>query len=196
MSGQNGYNPKLEEILQHHGIKGMRWGIRKKTDSSSRVNKEKKVGRIKQELNSLKRERSWEKGMKPSKMTDSQLQSVNKRLMMENRLKKLNRKEYLTREKLSNVEIEKRVNRLQLEKNLKQQYGLATKEQKAIGKQIASFASTVTIASITGVGAGVAVGTAVGKAVTKELAKTADKAVKKKVGVSLGFANMIPKDET
>ena len=72
-----------ELILQHHGVKGMKWGVRK-----DRV---KKPGRGLKSMNeSAKRERDWkyqyrERGV----LSDNELRDVVNRLRLENEFAKL-----------------------------------------------------------------------------------------------------------
>src|SRR5699024_10405271 len=71
-------NDVEEFYLQHYGVKGMKWGVRK---STSRVK-----NRVKREVGSFKRERSQLK-VDPSKMTDSELKKTLNRNRLENQFK-------------------------------------------------------------------------------------------------------------
>lgn len=60
----------MEYQLEHAGVKGMKWGVRKA---------------VKSRANSAKRERSWTKQYRErDKMSDDQLRSVVNRLRLEN----------------------------------------------------------------------------------------------------------------
>lgn len=100
-----GHNPKVEEMLQHAGVKGMRWGVRKDRDGSSKgkkpetsvkggskdeSNKAKEPGFFKSRANSAKREQDWEKVIdKFDKMGDKEIIAVSKRINLENDFKRL-----------------------------------------------------------------------------------------------------------
>lgn len=102
---QTGHNPKLEDILQHVGVKGMRWGVRKDRRGSSKgkkqatsakggskdePNKTKEPGFFKSRANSAKREKDWEKVInKFDKMDDKEIIAVSKRINLENDFKRL-----------------------------------------------------------------------------------------------------------
>src|SRR4249919_1383395 len=70
---------ELETFFEHHGIKGMRWGVR---NDRSRVTKLPQSAESKKVSDLRKR--------KPHQLTNKQLQSVNARLNMEQNFSKLN----------------------------------------------------------------------------------------------------------
>lgn len=93
----------MEETLQHHGVKGMRWGVRKKRTSSSsgKSKKEKKLSK-KDKKNAEKAHKSNEKKRSSSRsaawrkvyenrgrMTDAELNRAVQRLRLENELNKM-----------------------------------------------------------------------------------------------------------
>lgn len=145
---------RKEELLLHYGVKGQRWGVitrgraaigraigRRKakiaSESATTVNpKPRKVGRLKAEIRSVKRQLNWKKSVKNrKKMTDKELSDTIERIKNENNLRRLApRKEYLKRANLSSAELKKRVDRLQLEDNLKKNVGVSTAAQREIGK--------------------------------------------------------------
>ena len=64
-----------ELIIQHYGVKGMKWGVRKAVKTRSE---------------SAKRERSWKKQYRDrGKMSDDELRNVVNRLRLENEFAKL-----------------------------------------------------------------------------------------------------------
>lgn len=124
--------------LQHYGVKGMKWGVRKKASSAGRRVK----NRAKREYGSFKRERSQLKIKDPGQMTDRELKSTLKRNKLENQLKeesrktpgigknrgeehsarrKANRDTYLDRGQLSNKELKAKVDRIRSENQLVQE---------------------------------------------------------------------------
>lgn len=143
----------MEQTLQHHGVKGQRWGVirsrsaarvaniksamasKVKTDPTPKV---KKVGRLKGEIRSVKRQLAWSKSLKDkSKMTDEELRTVTARIGLENNLRKLaKRKEYLKRSDLSDAELNTRVKRLSMEDTLKKNVNESQKAQKAFGDAV------------------------------------------------------------
>lgn len=147
---------RKDELLLHYGVKGQRWGVitrgraaigraigRRKakiaSESATTVNpKLRKVGRLKGEILSAKRQLNWNKSVKKRKtMTNQELNETLDRIKNENNLRRLApRKEYLQRTNLSNAELKARVDRLQLEDNLKRNVKVATAAQREIGKMV------------------------------------------------------------
>lgn len=212
----------INEILQHHGVKGMRWGVRryrpKSTGIKRAMNKLKKrkatqkpentskkkeepnkdaslnttkapkgIGRLGKELESFTREKSWGVTMKRSdKLSDADLKKLQDRIRNENTLKRLaKRKEYVMREELTDDQLRKRVERLQLEDNIKKNIDMATAEQKKIGKAIMDSTKNVTMATLSGKSGGKDIGDAFVDALKKEGKRVAkdkfDSFVKSKV---------------
>ena len=131
----------LDELLQHYGVKGMKWGVRKQGTSSP------KGPTVKETVKSKTREiGTATKLLNTSKMTSEELQSTVSRIRKENELKRLTkvgitrgseegkakRKLYATREKLSDDELESKLKRLRLEDQLKQEVRNATKESREL----------------------------------------------------------------
>lgn len=139
------------DALEHSGVKGMKWGVRK---------------RIKAEFNSAKREFKLTKHLKErSTMSDEKLIKLTNRIRMENDLKRLStgkkqiglirtkrmdRKEYLQRDKMSDEDLQKRIKRLQLEDNLTQQIMTATKRQREIGTSVVESAMHIGLSKAVG----------------------------------------------
>lgn len=69
-------NDTVEKILEHYGIKGMKWGIRRKRGPSGRVSSDysRSRGLLKKKI---------------SQLSDDDLQSLNKRLEMERKLRQV-----------------------------------------------------------------------------------------------------------
>ena len=141
----------IYDKLEHSGVKGMKWGVRK---------------RVKAEIGSFKRETSLAKHLKnKASLSDEQLIKITSRIRMENDLKRLstgrkqvglirtkrmNRKEYLQRDKMSDDDLRKRIARLQLEDNLTQQVMTATKRQREIGTSIVESAMHIGLSKAVG----------------------------------------------
>lgn len=147
--------------LEHFGVKGMKWGVRRKS-TSDKSGTTKEPGKIRQELSSFKREVSTRKDLKNvSKLTEKQLKSKTERLRSENELKRLtkddtyfkkssNRDEYLKRAKLSDSELKSRVERLRLEDALKQQIKSANKDNVDVANKIIRESAKIAISAYTG----------------------------------------------
>lgn len=127
-------NEVEEFYLQHYGVKGMKWGVRKRASGAK--------NRIKREVNSYRRERNQLKIKDPGEMTDRELQKTLNRNRLENQLKeesrkttgigkgrkeehaarrKANRDAYLDRGQLSDKELQSKVNRIRSENQLAQE---------------------------------------------------------------------------
>lgn len=153
--------------LEHYGIKGMRWGVRRtpppggtitdklkgrakaKAQSSKTVAKKNKTGN----LASVKREVSNAKKLKDLKgKTNEQLRGEADRVRNENNLRRLAKNsEYRKRANLSDGELKSRVERLQLEQNLKQEVknSILPKERKKQVNSLISSAADMTMKSFT-----------------------------------------------
>lgn len=146
--------------LEHFGIKGMKWGVRKAVTTTGK--KAKEPGRIKKEFNSMTREMSMSKSLKKiDSMTNEEIKSKTNRMRLENDFQRLapdnslnplrrkhvrvredrNYSNYLDRSKMSDSEIKSKVERLQLEDNMKQQIKNANKDKKAMANKIIKTSS-------------------------------------------------------
>lgn len=75
----------LNETLQHHGVKGMRWGQRKQRVPAKALSKA-----INERRASSKREKSWTSSYrKRGSMSDAQLKKKVERLRLENEFNRL-----------------------------------------------------------------------------------------------------------
>lgn len=146
------YVDELDDVLQHFGVKGMRWGVRKSTSGGARKPGIVKRGkeRIKDEIGSMKREKSWTKIEKRlNSLSDTELTAVGDRLRNENSLKRLSsRKEYLKRASVPDDVLKKRVARLQLEANFGKQVDMATKSQIDMGMAVIGVGRKIGMAKI------------------------------------------------
>ena len=127
-------NEVEEYYLQHFGVKGMKWGVRKRASGVK--------NRVKREVQSFRRERNQLKIKDPSQMTDRELKKTLNRNRLENQLKdesrktpgigmnrtedhaerrKANRDTYLDRGQLSDKELKAKVDRIRSENQLVQE---------------------------------------------------------------------------
>ena len=148
-------NEVEEFYLQHYGVKGMKWGVRK---SASRVK-----NRVKREVGSFKRERSQLKIKDPSKMTDSELKKTLNRNRLENQLReesrkspgigknrreehaarrKANRDTYLDRGQLSDKDLQAKVNRIRSENQVVQEANKVNRKILETGSSFMAGASS------------------------------------------------------
>lgn len=153
---------ELEEVLKHHGVKGMKWGVIRSRASNagsaikkgtSRVSEKAKT-RIKEEINSSKREIGWRKELQNiHNLSNQQLQKKVDRVRMENEFKNLasnqkvrtvrdmkaqfqNKKEYRNREKMTDNELRSKVEQLRLKDNLRRQISDATKVHREDARKL------------------------------------------------------------
>jgi hypothetical protein len=141
--------PELEEILQHHGVKGMHWGKHKAKAGGVK-------DAIKTRVDSIKRENSWGKVLNnASNMTTKELQKHATRAQAENDLKRLSKKagvgsakdkkDYLNRGKMTDQELARKVQRLRAKENLNRNANDATKAQKELAKKVIQVAAPLVI---------------------------------------------------
>ena len=138
----------LDEVLEHHGVKGMKWGVRKasktvKTASSKAVKSVRT--RVREEVKSSKRELSWSKKLNSlSTMSTKELQKNANRVKMENDMKRYikdtrirnradlkqlskDKKAYRNREKISDKDLSAKVEKLKLQRKFRMEVSRATK---------------------------------------------------------------------
>lgn len=101
-----------EELLLHVGVKGMKWGVRKKrTSSGSTTNSQRSVFKRKKNA-----EGEGEESAKPKKLSKRQQAKEAEKLRKEsNKAAKATRKEFMKRTELTDAELKKKVERLELE---------------------------------------------------------------------------------
>ena len=159
---------RMNNDLKHHGVKGMKWGVRryqpypkgkrnagKFLDSAkqtgSKVTKDSSIkDNAKALISSKTREMSMVRAQKEIKnLSTSDAKKVVTRAQLENRLKTLNstknvgdgqsNKDYLNRANMSNDELKRKVNRLQLSANMRTEAKSANKELVDLGKKAAGY---------------------------------------------------------
>ena len=135
-----------QDLLNHFGVKGMKWGVRKRISGAK--------NRTKREVQSFRRERNQLKIKDPGQMTDSELKKTLNRNRLENQLKeesrktpgigmnrgeehaarrKTNRDIYLDRGQLSDKELQAKVNRIRSENQLVQEANRANRKTLETG---------------------------------------------------------------
>ena len=137
---------KNEEYLEHHGVKGMKWGVRKAATSR---------------INSIKRENSWAKESKNARsLSDKELKGKVERLRSENTIRRntfnktatlrdpangINRRTYRERAKYSDKEIKKIAERLDLESEFRKEAANAAPWKKTIAREMIKAASSTPV---------------------------------------------------
>jgi hypothetical protein len=157
----NSMKPELQDILQHHGVKGMHWG------------------KVKAHVDSVKREHTLKKTAKNAdSMSTKDIQKVASRAQLENDMKRLSKErhvgskkdkqDYIKRAEMSDQELSRKVQRLRAKSNLKRVASDATKSQRDIGKKVIHFAGPLALQyALTGsIGKKDVIGAAVNAAVT------------------------------
>lgn len=158
----------LDDVLKHWGVKGMKWGVRRKnlSKSSKGQNDNKTPGRLRQTINSKKRENQWKKILNDvDKMTTKQINTTVKRVSLENELKNLSKvkgisksqlnmakkakKDYLRRDKMSDQELNRKIQRYRAIDSLQRSSNRATERQRLIGMQIANAAGPLAVKYVT-----------------------------------------------
>jgi hypothetical protein len=144
--------PELDEILQHHGVKGMHWG--KRTAAASVAKNDKATGAIKAHIDSIKREHALAKTAKNAdKMSTKEMQKVGARAQLENDMKRLSKKvgnrkdaqDYLKRGNMADQELMRKVQRLRAKDNLNRVASDATKSQREAAKKILQVAAPIAL---------------------------------------------------
>ena len=154
---------KLDEALEHSGVRGMKWGVRRNYDrpggadgkTDPKGNKAPKEGRseIGKRLDSLKRERQWNKVLHDiDKMSTIQMNTVKKRIENENSLKSLSKskmatkkdkEDYRRRGEMSDQELSRKIARLRAKNSLHDEIKKATKEQREFGIKVAQVGGSL-----------------------------------------------------
>lgn len=133
----------------------MKWGVRRtpaQLEAASK-NRSKPKGKIAQNLDSMKRERQWNKVLKNvNKLSTSDIRKVTTRVGLENSLKTLSRskvanakdkQDYLRRGKMSDQELSRKVTRLRAKDNLLKSVKSASKEQREFGEKVVNMGSSL-----------------------------------------------------
>ena len=161
---------ELEELLdtqlQHVGVKGMKWGVRKSRTSKDRASETtpKPKSTVRKYIDSNKREVGMRKMLKDvDTLSDNDIRARVNRVRNENDMrrvldnsptmdrkrKKALRDEYLDRDKLSDSELQVRVARLNLEDNLRREVIRASKPQREAANELIKSVSTQTLGMYT-----------------------------------------------
>ncbi len=152
----------LDEFLQHHGVKGMKWGVRRNSnrpggaDGKPDAKDVKGRNKIGKHLDSWKRERDWSKALKNlDKMSTKDINSLSKRIQLENDLKRLSKakgvgsskdkQDYLNRAKMSEQELSRKVVRLRAKENLSRNIREASRRQREVGEKVVKIGSSLAI---------------------------------------------------
>lgn len=151
----------FEDVLQHVGVRGMRWGVRRdrnrpggadgKEESTKIVDNR---SGIRKKLDSMQRERQWKDVLKQvDKLNTKDIQKVSKRITLENDLKNLSktkgvatkkdREDYLRRANMSDAELIRKVNRLRAKNGLHKAVNDASKEQREFGEKVVNITKNV-----------------------------------------------------
>lgn len=103
-----------EELLLHVGVKGMKWGVRKKrTSSGSTTNSQRSIFKRKKNADG---DSESEESVKPKKLSKRQQGKEADKLRKEsNKAARETRKEFMKRTQLTDAELKKKVERLELE---------------------------------------------------------------------------------
>lgn len=144
----------LDTFLEHAGVKGMRWGVRK--DRKSKSGKP----TIGEKLASLKRERQWSKVLgEMDNLTNDEIVKVSKRVGMENNLKRLvkespvatksDKADYIRRDKMDDDELNTKLVRLRAKDGLSKAVSSASKEQRELGEKVVNTASSLAMTYVT-----------------------------------------------
>lgn len=157
----------MSDVLEHAGVKGMKWGVRKKVDGGGQNDGvlKKKVGdlklKVKAHVGSIKREHNWKKVAGDiSKLSTKDINKLSNRIGMENELKRLSKdsavgskkvkQDYLNRGKMKDQELARKVTRLRAQVNLHKQINQASKAQRDMGKKIVNTAGPLVVKSALG----------------------------------------------
>lgn len=149
---------ELDELLKHHGVKGMKWGQHHGGHGSETPFKERsKIGK---HLDSMKRERSWGKHLKNvDNMSTKDVRELTTRIKAENSLKALSKskvatkkdkQDYLRRHEMSTQELNRKIARLNAKEELHKAVKNASKEQREAAIKVGQTAATIAVKKATG----------------------------------------------
>lgn len=143
----------FEDMLQHDGVKGMKWGVVKWRKVGGASGKPRAPGRMKQEWDSLKRERHWKRTVgNIDQLSTKKIGDISRRISLENDLKRLSKsgigtakdkKDYRLRGNMSEQELNRKVTRLRVKSGLSAQINTASKEQREVGKKITNIGGSL-----------------------------------------------------
>ena len=161
---------ELEELLdtqlQHVGVKGMKWGVRKSRTSKDRASETtpKPKSTLRKYVDSNRRELGMNKMLKDvDTLPDAEVvrrvnrvrnendfrRAIDNTAFVDRKRRKQLREEYFNREKLSDAELQERVRRLNLEDNLRREVVRASKPQREAANEFIKSVSTQAIGMYT-----------------------------------------------
>ena len=161
---------ELEELmdtqLQHFGVKGMKWGVRKSRTSKDRASETtpKPKSTVRKYVDSNRRELGMNKLLKDvDTLSDSEVirranrvrnendfrRAIDNTAFVDRKRRKQLREEYFNREKLSDAELQDRVRRLNLEDNLRREVIRASRPQREAANELIKSVSTQAIGMYT-----------------------------------------------
>ena len=161
---------ELEELLdtqlQHVGVKGMKWGVRKSRTSKDRASETtpKPKSTLRKYVDSNRRELGMNKMLKDvDTLPDTEVvrrvnrvrnendfrRAIDNTAFVDRKRRKQLREEYFNREKLSDAELQERVRRLNLEDNLRREVVRASKPQREAANELIKSVSTQTLGMYT-----------------------------------------------
>lgn len=157
---------ELEELLdtqlQHFGVKGMKWGVRKSRTSKDRASETtpKPKSTLRKYVDSNRRELGMNKMLKDvDTLPDAEVvrrlnrvrnendfrRAIDNTAFVNNKRRKQLREEYFNRENMSDAELQERVRRLNLEDNLRREVVRASKPQREAANELIKSVSTHTL---------------------------------------------------
>ena len=157
---------ELEELLdtelQHVGVKGMKWGVRKSRTSKDRASETtpKPKSTVRKYIDSNRRELGMNKLVKDvHTLPDAEVvrrvnrvrnendfrRAIDNTAFVNNKRRKQLREEYFNRENMSDAELQERVRRLNLEDNLRREVVRASKPQREAANELIKSVSTHTL---------------------------------------------------
>mgnify|MGYP003529113354 FL=1 len=157
---------ELEELLdtqlQHVGVKGMKWGVRKSRKSKDRASETtpKPKSTLRKYVDSNRRELGMNKMLKDvDTLPDAEVvrrvnrvrnendfrRAIDNTAFVDRKRRKQLREEYFNREKMSDSELQERVRRLNLEDNLRREVVRASKPQREAANELIKSVSTHTL---------------------------------------------------
>ena len=152
--------------LEHFGVKGMKWGVRKSRTSKDRASETtpKPKSTLRKYIDSNKREIGMLNMVKDlDGLSDNEIRNRLNRVRNENDMKailnnadralpkrrKNLREEYFNRANLTDTQLQERVNRLKLEENLRKEVVRATRSQREAANKVIKKVSAQTVSYYT-----------------------------------------------